>query len=156
MLLGRSNVVVLLAQLVPLFLDYHASSPESGNNYLATLYESLKLLNLLAKMSQERCEQACLQGNLIAALRSLVSYVEQIDEPAADTRSRSAQRSPAQLIIRSKKNRLINTCLQLLHELVLASVATRSALLQHNMPQLLLQLFQAKSASYSSALSSQA
>ena len=143
-LLGQRNVVSVLAHLVPLYVHHHQTNPSADANYLASLslYETLKLLNLLAKMSPLRCEQACHSGQIVLAIHSLISYLEGIGQ---------ANNTGGAIISRSKKCRLVNASLQLLHELVVACLSTRTALLDHEIPALLLQLFHLKASScYSS------
>lgn len=78
----------------------------------------------------------------------LISYIEAVDETMPEiARDAASQTQNAQgttnlgasaSISRSKKNRLVSVSLQLLHELVLASTLTRTALLDHGIPALLL------------------
>ena len=44
--------------------------------YLASIYDTLKLLNLLCKMSPIRSEQATQEGNIVEPLKSLIFHIE--------------------------------------------------------------------------------
>ena len=77
--------------------------------YLASIYDTLKLLNLLCSMSPARCEQATKEGNIVKPLKSLIFQIE----------------SQGESIKRNKRTKLLNTTLSIINELTGATFNTR-------------------------------
>ena len=118
--LGEQNVVCLLIDMLRFYLSM------GDHMYLAAIYDTLKLLNLLCKMSPARSEQATQDGNAVEPLKGLIFYIE----------------SQGEQIKRNKRIKLLNSALQIIQELAAASFSTRQSLLANQIPSVLLQLFQ--------------
>ena len=95
------------------------------NIYLASIYDTLKLVNLFCSMSPARSEQATKDGNIVKPLKSLIFQIE----------------SQGESIKRNKRITLLNTTLAIINELTAATFDTRQALLANQIPSVLLNLF---------------
>ena len=93
--------------------------------YLASIYDTLKLINLLCSMSPPRCEQATKDAKIVEPLKNLIFHIE----------------SQGENIKRNKRIKLLNTTLSIFNELTAASFNTRQALLANQIPSVLLNLF---------------
>ena len=118
--LKEQKVICILSDILRFYLNM------DDNIYLASIYDTLKLVNLFCSMSPARSEQATKDGNIVKPLKSLIFQIE----------------SQGESIKRNKRIKLLNTTLAIINELTAANFDTRQALLANQIPSVLLNLFQ--------------
>ena len=117
--LKEQKVICILSDILRFYLNM------DDNIYLASIYDTLKLVNLFCSMSTARSEQATKDGNIVKPLKSLIFQIE----------------SQGESIKRNKRIKLLNTTLAIINELTAATFDTRQALLANQIPSVLLNLF---------------